>query len=193
MRFNRTLGRDIDLFMQGASSVTRDRQRIRTETLSHIGNEYTKLVDYLLLVQSECLTEAKLAELLIGRDMTDGFLDSEIEAAKRAGLVIVSICDPEHFRLYGAVEAECDSYPTQRAHLIRTENDWQLIRGGGYANNLELFWYEQGVRTRMGEEIPRTFETDIPGAEPFLSMRDGEVYCRSLVFSVARLNGDIVA
>ncbi len=81
MEFNRGICHETDLFMQGAASVTEDRQKIREKTLIRFGKAYKKVVDYLLLIQSECLNEEQLARMLNGRDMEAGLFDSEIDAA----------------------------------------------------------------------------------------------------------------
>ena len=71
------------MWLKSASSNTK-------KVKERFGSEYSKLIDYLLLLENEKFNAKALAAALNNRDLEDGFFRFELKCAEKNNLVIVT-------------------------------------------------------------------------------------------------------
>ena len=90
MSYFREKANDIEYFIEGISSVCNDKNIIARKTKERFGDNYSKLIDYLLFLETEQINAKTLATALNNRDLEDGFYRFESKCAKKNNLVIVT-------------------------------------------------------------------------------------------------------
>ena len=90
MSYFREKASDIEYFIEGISSVWNDKNIIARKTKERFGDNYSKLIDYLLFLETEQINAKTLATALNNRDLEDGFYRFEPKCAKKNNLVIVT-------------------------------------------------------------------------------------------------------
>ena len=74
---------DVYVFINGITSVCKDSAIIEEKTLAHFGNEYKRVVRYILMMKFQKFSAKQFAEALVPRDFLEGIYDVERECAKR--------------------------------------------------------------------------------------------------------------
>ena len=173
---------DIEYFIEGLSSVCNDKTVIASKTKERFGNEYSKLIDYLLFLENEQLNAKALATALNNRDLEDGFYRFELKCAAKNNLVIVTGHSDDLIELDGAIKQEGDCFDGGNFHLEKHEEKW-LLREGNGVNNISAVWYAQNKTTNDLEIIPWSYKTDIP-YESFYMTNGGNPFCEGFVFRI---------
>lgn len=127
----------------------------------------------------------ELATLLNGRKYRGEITKEEAVRAKLDRLVVVYGASDDLMEFEGAICGEIDCYDGGTAYLTRYDlltNDCEsdacphFEKLKAKAATIEAIWYEQ-------EGLSWTYKTDIPH-ETFEIVRDGELYCRGIVFAL---------
>lgn len=183
--------KEIELFIEGASSVCGDNKIISEKAKEKFGRNYSRLVDYLLLLRTEKFTVKSMAFCLNNRDDEDGFCEFERKCAERNDLVIVCGHSDDVIDFYGAIFAEGDCFNGGDFHLEQEDGRWILKEGLGKCNNISAKWYEKSKITDDWEIIPWSYETDIPHTT-FYMTHEGEPFCEGIVFDIKNLKKNCV-
>jgi hypothetical protein len=130
------------------------------------------------------MTAKELAEKLDGTAYPVRISPTDVDAAKRNGLVIVYGASDDLMEFEGAVNDEVGCYEGGTAYLTNTgllENKCE--DGCPYFAELKrdsarivAVWNEDGCSWQYRTSIPH---------ETFTVMEDGEIYCRGIVFGLA--------
>ena len=176
---------DIEYFIEGISAVCNDKNIITEKVKDRFGNEYTKLIDYLLLLETEKFNAKALATALNNRDLEDGFYRFELKCAVRNNLVIVTGYSDDLIELDGAIKQEGDCFNGEIFHLEKYNDQWLLKKGNG-CNSISAIWYDQNNTTDDLEVIPWSYKTDIPH-ESFSAKYRGEPFSEGFVFNITDL------
>lgn len=176
---------DIEYFIEGVSSVCNDRNIITEKTKEHFGDEYSKLIDYLLFLETEQINAKALATALNNRDLEDGFFRFELKCAKKNNLVIVTGYSDDLIELDGAIKQEGNCFNGGYFHLEKYNEEWLLKNGEG-SNNISAIWFDKNKATDDLEVIPWSYKTNIPH-ESFYTTFSGEPHCEGFVFRVEDL------
>lgn len=175
----------IEYFIEGIFTVCDDKNIIASKTKERFGSKYSKLIDYLLLLDTEPLNSKALAHALNNRDLEDGFYRFELKCAEKNNLAIVTGHSDDLIELDGAIKQEGDCFDGGDFHLEKYKDKWLLKKGKGL-NNISAIWYDQNKTTDDMEVIPWSYKTDIPH-ESFYATYRGEPCCEGLVFRVGDL------
>lgn len=126
------------------------------------------------------MNKKELAKLIDGREYGyEPFRDVR-QAAKEAGLIIVSGASDDLMEFDGAIYAEGDCYKGGKVFFdMRGLSHGKSER----ANCIEAHWYDKSALDENGKIIPWTYKTDMPH-ETFMIYEDGEPYCRGVVFDI---------
>ena len=179
---------DIEYFIEGISAVCNDMNLITKKVKERFGTEYSKLIDYLLLLENEKFNVKALATALNNRDLEDGFFRFELKCAEKNNLVIVTGYSDDLIELDGAIKQEGDCFNGENFHLEKYNDQWLLKKGNG-CNSISAIWYDQNKTAENLEVIPWTYKTEIPHQSFFAKYR-GETFCEGFVFSIEDLNMD---
>lgn len=179
---------DIEYFIEGISAVCDDKNIINEKAKERFGNEYSKLIDYLLLLKTEKFIPKALAKALNNRDLEDGFYRFELQCAKNNNLVIVTGHSDDLIELDGAIKQEENCFNGGIFHLEKLNDEWFLKDGTG-CNSISAMWHDQNKITDDFEVIPWTYKTEIPH-ETFLAKYRGEVFCEGFVFKLEDLKNN---
>ena len=185
MSYFREKANDIEYFIEGISSVCNDKNIITRKTKERFGDNYSKLIDYLLFLETEQINAKTLATALNNRDLEDGFYRFESKCAKKNNLVIVTGYSDDLIELDGAIKQESNCFNGGCFHLERHDKKWLLKNGKGL-NNISAIWYGQNKMTNDLEAIPWSYQTNILH-ESFYATFRGEPCCEGFVFSVDNL------
>ena len=177
---------DVNVFINGIASICKDSAIIEEKTLAHFGDEYKRIVRYILMMKFQKFSAKQFAEALVPRDYLDGLYDVERECAKRNGLTVVYGYSDDLVELDGAIRAEGNCFKGGAFHLKRDKGKWKLVDGIGKRNNITAMWYDSAAINDDGERIPWTYNTDIP-FEKFNMTNGGDPYCKGFVFEVKDL------
>lgn len=175
----------IEYFMEGIMSVCNDKTIIANKTKEHFGEEYSKLIDYFLLLTTEKFNGKALATALKNRDLDDGFYEFELKCAENSNLVIVIGYSDDLIILKGAIKQESDCFMGGDCHLENQNDEWILKEGKGL-NNISAVWCDSNKKTENLEWIPWTYKTDIPHESFFMTFR-GDPFCEGFVFRIEDL------
>ena len=175
----------IEYFMEGIMSVCNDKTIIANKTKELFGEEYSKLIDYFLLLSTEKFNKKAFATALKNRDLEDGFYEFELKCAKKSNLVIVAGYSDDQLILHGAIKQEGDCFMGGDFHLEKQNDEWILKEGKGL-NNISSVWCDSNKITEELERIPWTYKTDIPHESFFMTFR-GDLFCEGFVFSIQDL------
>lgn len=178
--------KEIEFFIEGASSVCCDNKIIAEKAKEKFGGNYSKFVEYLLLLRTEKFTAKSMAFCLNNRDNEDGFFEFERKCAERNNLVIVCGYSDDLIDLYGAISEEGDCFNGGDFHLEQENDHWILKEELGKCNNISAKWCEKSKITDDWEIIPWSYETDIPHTT-FYMTHEGEPFCEGLVFDMKDL------
>lgn len=176
---------DIEYFIEGISAVCNDKNLIAKETKEHFGRDYSKLIDYLLLLETKQFNSKALAKALNNRDLEDGFYRFEIKCATKSHLVIVTGYSDDLIELDGAINQEGDCFCGRNFHLEKSNKEW-ILKNEKRLNNISAIWYDQKKTTDNLEIIPWSYKTDIPHESFYVTYR-GDPWCEGFVFSVEDL------
>ena len=177
--------RDIECFIEGTIAVCKDKDIVAEKTKERFGNKYSKLIDYLILLETEQLSPKTLAKLLNNRDLDDGFYRFEQKCAAKSNLVIVSGYSDDLIELEGAIRQEENCFCGGVFHLKRQKEKWTLEKGT-CKNNISAVWCDSnGINDNL-EVIPWTYKTDIP-CELFYATFRGDPFCEGFVFKIEDL------
>lgn len=179
---------DIEYFIEGISAACNDKSLITKKVKERFGSEYSKLIDYLLLLENEKFNAKALAAALSNRELEDGFFRFEIKCAEKNNLVIVTGYSDDSIELDGAIKQEGDCFNGENFHLEKYNDQWLLKKGNG-CNSISAIWYDQNKTAENLEVIPWTYKTEIPHQSFFAKYR-GETFCEGFVFSIEELNMD---
>ncbi|WP_156011564.1 hypothetical protein [Treponema sp. C6A8] len=179
---------DIEYFIEGISAVCNDKNLITKKVKERFGSEYSKLIDYLLLLENEKFNAKAFAAALSNRELEDGFFRFELKCAEKNNLVIVTGYSDDLIELDGAIKQEGDCFNGENFHLEKYNDEWLLKKGNG-CNNISAIWYDQNKTAENLEVIPWTYKTEIPHQSFFAKYR-GETFCEGFVFSIEDLNMD---
>lgn len=185
MSYLKEKGNDIEYFIEGVSAVCNDKNIITEKAKERFGNEYSTLIDYLLLLKTEKFTPKALAAALSNRDLEDGFYGFELQCAKKNNLVIVTGYSDDLIELDGAIKQEGDCFNGGNFHLEQFYDEWLLKEGTG-CNSISAMWYNQNKTIDDLEVIPWTYKTEIPH-ESFVAKYRGEPFCEGFVFRIEDL------
>lgn len=127
------------------------------------------------------MDKKELAKLIDSREYGyEPFRDVR-QAAKEAGLVIVSGTSDDLMEFDGAIYAEGDCYKGGKVFFdMRGLSHGKSER----ANCIEAFWCDKSALDENGNVIAWTYKTDIPH-EIFVIYEGGVPYCRGIVFDLA--------
>ncbi|MBR4558766.1 MAG: hypothetical protein IKO21_04275 [Fibrobacter sp.] len=125
---------DVNVFINGIASVCKDSAIIEEKTLAHFGDEYKRIVRYILMMKFQKFSAKQFAEALVPRDYLDGLYDVERECAKRNGLTVVYGYSDDLMELDGAIRAEGNCFKGGAFHLKRDKGKWKLVDGIGKRN-----------------------------------------------------------
>ena len=185
MSYLKDKANDIEYFIEGVSVVCNDKNIITEKTKERFGNEYSKLIDYFLLLKTEKFTPKALAAALNNRDLDDVFYGFELQCAKENNLVIVTGYSDDLIELDGAITQEEDCFNGGNFHLEKCNDEWLLKNGAG-CNTISAIWHDQNKTTDDLVVIPWTYKSEIPH-ESFLAKYRGEVFCEGFVFNLEDL------
>ena len=177
---------DVYVFINGITSVCKDSAIIEEKTLAHFGDEYKRIVRYILMMKFQKFSAKQFAEALVPRDYLDSLYDVERECAKRNGLTVVYGYSDDLMELDGAICAEGNCFKGGAFHLKRDKGKWKLVDGIGKHNNITALWYDSNAIDDNGVRIPWTYKTDIPFGK-FNMTNGGDPYCEGFVFEVKDL------
>lgn len=108
------------------------------------------------------------------------FAKEEIETAKENGFVIVYGCSDDLMEFDGTIREEIGCYDGGTAWVKGERvNDAPIVVG---EKPIKAIWCG-GEKDADGQKITWTYETEIPH-ETFMAYKDGEPYCRGIVFSI---------
>jgi len=112
------------------------------------------------------------------------FTKGEIQTARENGFVVVYGYSDDLMEFRGAIDDEGDCYNGGKVFFNHDEVY------NGYNKEKYPYWIKAiwcgGEPDGDGQEIAWTYETDIPH-ETFMIYKDGETYCRGIVFKVEDL------
>ncbi len=185
MNYFMECSKNIEYFIEGISAVCNDKNIIASKTKERFGAKYSKLVDYLLLLEFEKINAKAFAKALNNRDLEDGFYRFELESAVKNNLVIVTGHSDDLIELDGAIEQEGECFDGGVFHLEKHNDEWLLRKETG-VNSISAVWYDQNKTTDNLEFIPWSYKTDIPH-ETFYMTYSGEPFCEGLVFRLEDL------
>ena len=111
---------DIEYFIEGISAVCNDKNLITKKVKERFGSEYSKLIDYLLLLENEKFNAKALVAALSNRELEDGFFRFELKCAEKNNLVIVTGYSDDLIELDGAIKQEGDCFNGENFHLENT-------------------------------------------------------------------------
>ena len=177
---------DVYVFINGITSVCKDSAIIEEKTLAHFGNEYKRVVRYILMMKFQKFSAKQFAEALVPRDFLEGIYDVERECAERNGLTIVYGYSDDLMELDGAIRLGGYCFKGGNFHLKWNKGKWSLVDGIGKHNNITALWYDSNAIDDNGVRIPWTYKTDIPFGK-FNMINGGSPYCECLVFEVKDL------
>jgi len=120
---------DIEYFIEGISAVCNEKIRIAEKVKERFGSEYSKLIDYLLLLETEEFNAKTLATALNNRDLEDGFFRFELKCAEKNNLVIVTGYSDDLIELDGTIKQEGDCFNGENFHLEKYKDEWLLKKG----------------------------------------------------------------
>ena len=180
---------NIEYFIEGISAVCNDKNLIAEKTKEHFGRDYSKLIDYLLLLETKQFNSKALAKALNNRDLEDGFYRFEIKCAIKSHLVIVTGYSDDLIELDGAINQEGNCFCGGNFHLEKSNKEW-ILKNEKRINNISAIWYDQKKTTDNLEIIPWSYKTDIPH-ESFYATYRGDPWCEGFVFRVEDLTIDI--
>ena len=109
---------DIEYFIEGISAACNDKNLITKKVKERFGSEYSKLIDYLLLLENEKFNAKALAAALNNRELEDGFFRFELKCAEKNNLVIVTGYSDDLIELDGAIK--------QEGACFKCTNRWQV-------------------------------------------------------------------
>ena len=179
---------DIEYFIEGISAVCNDKNLITKKVKERFGSEYSKLIDYLLLLDNKKFNAKALAAALSNWELEDGFFRFELKCAEKNNLVIVTGYSDDLIELDGAIKQEGNCFNGETFHLEKYKDEWLLKKGYG-CNSISAIWYDQNKTAENLEVIPWTYKTEIPHQSVFAKYR-GEAFCEGFVFSIEDLNMD---
>jgi hypothetical protein len=178
--------REIEIFMDGIASVCDDTNIIKAKAIEKYGKDFEGLILYLILLRTKDFSAEQFSNILHKPEIENHFSDSEINCAKRNGLIIVSGYSDDLIELDGAIQEEGDCFMGNDFHLIQKNGEWKLEQGIGNYNNISAKWYEGTETDEFGETIPWTYETDIPHSDFLMTFR-GDIFCKAFVFDIKDL------
>lgn len=123
----------------------------------------------------------ELARLIDGREYGYESFRDVLQAAKEAGLVIVSGASDDLMEFDGAIYDEQGCFDGGKIFFNQTgvlQDEFER------ANCIEALWCDESALDGNGNVITWTYKTDIPH-ETFMMYEDGEPYCRGIVFDLA--------
>lgn len=146
---------NIEYFIEGISAVCNDKNLITKKVKERFGTEYSKLIDYLLLLENKKFNAKALAAAINNRDLEDGFFRFELKFAEKNNLVIVTGYSDDLIELDGAIKQEGDCFNGENFHLEKYKDEWLLKKGYG-CNSISAIWYDQNKTAENLEVIPWT-------------------------------------
>lgn len=127
------------------------------------------------------MNKTELARLIDGREYGSGMFRDVLQAAKEAGLVIVSGASDDLMEFDGAIYDEGGCFDGGKVFFDQTV---VLQDGDESANCIEALWCDKSALDENGNVITWTYKTDIPH-ETFMVYENGQPYCRGIVFDLA--------
>ncbi|MBE5976040.1 MAG: hypothetical protein E7251_15730 [Paenibacillaceae bacterium] len=126
------------------------------------------------------MDKKELKRLIDGRQYSyEPFRDVR-QAAKEAGLVIVSGASDDLMEYDGAIY---DEHGCFEGGVIYFDRQGAFDSDGYATNKIEALWCDKSALDENGNVITWTYKTDIPH-ETFMIYEDGEPYCRGIVFDL---------
>lgn len=126
------------------------------------------------------MNKTELAKLINGREYGYELFRDVRQAAKEAGLVIVSGASDDLMEFDGAIYDEGGVFDGGKVFFDRVGVDPESTK---HASCIEAFWCAEDQLDENGKVIAWTYKTDIPH-ETFMMYEDGEPYCRGIVFDL---------
>ena len=108
------------------------------------------------------------------------FTNGELLTAKDNGFVIVYGVSDDLMEFEGAIRDEGDCFEGGNVYFDRNGVSQD---GTECANCIKALWCDDSARDENGVMFTWAYETDIPH-ETFTIYKDGEPYCRGIVFSI---------
>lgn len=173
---------DIEYFIEGISAVCNDKNLITKKVKERFGSEYSKIIDYLLLLENEKFNAKALAASLSNRELEDGFFRFELKCAEKNNLVIVTGYSDDLIELDGAIKQEGDCFNGENFHLEKYKDEWLLKKGYG-CNSISAIWYDQNKTAENLEVIPWTYKTEIPH-QSFLQNIGEKLFAKDLYLAL---------
>ncbi|MFR3727665.1 hypothetical protein [Lacrimispora sp.] len=127
------------------------------------------------------MNKKELARLIDGREYGYEPFRAVQQAAKEAGLVIVSGASDDVIEFIGAI---CDEGGCFDGGKVFFDRNGVSQDGSECANCIEAIWRDKTALDENGNVITWTYKTDIPH-ETFMIYEDGKPYCRGIVFDLA--------
>ena len=132
-----------------------------------------------------------LAGMLNGRQRGEEITESESEAAKESGLIVVFGYSDDNAELRGAIDDEVGCFDGGEIYItkngvLNTDCACGMYHDCDFARM--AFSQAKKISAIWGEDVPWSYETDIPHAT--FDIFDGEdLFCRGIVFSIEDLLG----